>query len=219
MYNLGRMSANLHSRPTTREQLLAAGRRIILTRGFAALTIREVAAGAGANLGSFVYHFGTREAFIEALLESWYAPLFARIRRVVASEGGGLERLRAAILELIEFSDGEDVFLGRVLFAAASGEKPARAFLRSLTRRHPRLLVAAVQAAQQEGSLVREDPLQVLCFLMASVGLPRLLAAAWQGPPLFGKALSAALGRIARDRSRIEQRLDWGLRGLTPRGN
>jgi len=213
------MSANPQHRPTTREQLLAAGRRLILARGFAALTTREVAAGAGANLGSFVYHFGTREAFIGALLESWYAPLFTRIRSVVASEGGGLERLRAAILALIEFSEGEDVFLGRVLLAAANGEKAPRAFLRSLTSRHPKLLVEAVEAAQQEGSLVREDPLQVLCFLMGSVGLPRLLAGAWQGPPLLDKALSAALGRIARDRARIEQRLDWGIRGLTPRGN
>ena len=212
-------ASRAHGRPTTtREQLLASGRRIILTRGFAALTTREVAHGADANLGSFVYHFGTREAFIVALLEGWYAPLFARIRRVVGSDAGGLERLRAAILALIEFSEGEDVFLGRVLLAAANGEKSARTFLRSLTRRHPRLLIAAVQAAQDEGSLVREDPLQVLCFLMASVGLPRLLAGAWQGPPLFGKTLSAALGRIARDRSRIEQRLDWGIRGLTPRG-
>jgi AcrR family transcriptional regulator len=213
------MSANVEGRPTTREQLLAAGRRIILSRGFSGLTTREVAHGAGANLGSFVYHFGTREAFIETLLESWYAPLFARIRRAVSSDGGGLERLRAAILELIEFSEGEDVFLGRVLLAAANGEKSARSFLRTLMSRHPRLLVEAIQAAQEEGGLVREDPLQVLCFLMASVGLPRLLAGAWQGPPLFDKALSAALGRIARDRSRIEQRLDWAIRGLTARGN
>ncbi len=213
------MRATVQSRPTTREQLLAAGRHVILSRGFSALTTREVAHGAGANLGSFVYHFGTREAFIETLLESWYAPLLARIQRAVGSGGGGLERLRAAILELIEFSEGEDVFLGRVLLAAADGEKSARSFLRSLTSRHPRLLVEAIQAAQEEGSLVREDPLQVLCFLMASVGLPRLLAGAWQGPPLFDKALSAALARIARDRARIEQRLDWAIRGLTPRGN
>ena len=120
------MSVSAHTRPTTREQLLAAGRRVILTRGFAALTTREVAAGAGANLGSFVYHFGTRGAFIEALLEEWYAPLFARIRRAVRSEASALERLRSAILELIEFSEGEDVFLGRVLLAAANGEKAAR---------------------------------------------------------------------------------------------
>ncbi len=219
MYKMSAMNAKAHSRPTTREQLLAAGRHIILTRGFAALTTREVAAAAGANLGSFVYHFGTRGAFIEALLEEWYAPLYARIRRAAGSEGSALERLRNAVLELIEFSEGEDVFLGRVLLAAANGEGTARVFLRSLTRRHPRLLLEAIQAAQQEGSLVREDPLQLLCFLMASVGLPRLLAGAWQGAPLFGKPLSAALGRIARERSRIEQRLDWGIRGLTPRGN
>jgi hypothetical protein len=75
-----------------------------------------------------------------------------------------------------------------------------------------------IRDAQQDGALVDENPLQVACFLMASVGLPRIIAAAWQGPPLFGKTLSATLGRIARDPDRVLQRLDWAIQGLTPRG-
>jgi hypothetical protein len=73
--------------------------------------------------------------------------------------------------------------------------------------------------AQAAGAVVEEDPLQVLCFLMASVGLPRLLAAGWQGPPLFARSIATALGRIARDRDRILQRLDWAIRGLSPQGH
>jgi hypothetical protein len=55
----------------------------------------------------------------------------------------------------------------------------------------------------------------VLCFLLASVALPRLVVAAWQGPSLFGKQLSSALSHIARDRDRMAQRLDWAMRGVS----
>jgi AcrR family transcriptional regulator len=178
------------------------------------LTIREVAAGAKANLGSFVYHFGTRDAFVEELIETWYAPLLARVNKVAAEDGRSLGRLRSAILQLVDFSMENDVFMGRLLMAAADNDKPACDFVKSLAGRHPRILLQMVAAAQAEGSLADDDPMQVLCFLMASVALPRLVAAAWQGPALFGKQLSSALSHIARDRGRMVQRLEWALRGV-----
>jgi len=213
------MAADGLSRPSTRELLLAAGREFVLKRGFQALTVREVAAAAGANLGSFVYHFGTRDAFIGTLIEEWYAPLLSRVTVVADGDGTPIDRLRRAILQLVDFGDEQDAFIGRLLMAAASGEPAARKFARSLAGRHPRLLVTLITHAQADGALVDEHPLQLLCFLMASVGLPRLLSSAWQGPPLFGKAVSATLSQIARDRDRIVQRLDWAIRGLTPQGS
>ena len=205
-------------RAATRELLLAAGREIVVRDGFAAMTVRRVAEAAGANLGSFVYHFGSRDAFVAELIETWYAPLFERVSAEVAGTGSARDRLRAAILQLVDFGIDQDVFLGRLVMAAASGESAARGFLRSLTRRHPRLLLRLVGAAQQEGQIATAHPLQVVCFLMASVGLPRLVASAWQGPPLFGSDVTAAMARIARDRPYIVQRLDWALDGLSPRG-
>jgi len=207
------------ARFSTRNHLLAAGRDIVLQRGFQGLTVREVAAAAGANLGSFVYHFRTRDAFIRTLLEEWYAPLFSRVAHIADGGGAPTERLRSAILQLLDFGLEQDVFMGRVLMAAASGEKAARDFARTLIGRHPRLLLDLVGQAQSDGTLIDENPMQVLLFIMGSVGMPLLLASAWQGPPLFGKTVSAALGRLARDRDRMAQRLDWAIRGLTPRGS
>ena len=205
------------ARPSTRDQLLTAGREIVLTRGFQELTVREVAAVAGANLGSFVYHFRTRDAFIRMLLEEWYAPLYSRVAKTADGGGVPIARLRSAILQLLDFGLEQDVFMGRVLMAAASGEKAARDFARSLIGRHPRLLLSLVAQAQADQTLLDENPMQVLLFIMGSVGMPLLLANAWQGPPLFDKTVSAALGQLARDRQRIAQRLDWAINALTPR--
>lgn len=204
------------TRGSTRDQLIAAGRALVLRRGMAELTVRAVAAAAGANPGSFVYHFGTREAFLRELIEDWYAPLYRDVSLVVETGGPALQRLRRAVVELIEFGRVHHGFIGRLILAAAAGEVPAREFITSLAGRHPRLLLRLVTDAQAEGAIVAEDPLQVLCMLMGSVGLPMLVAGAWQGSSPFGKTISAALGRIARDPERIRQRLDWALRGLRP---
>ena len=208
--------ADRRLRLPARDALLAAGRAIIVADGFAALTVRRAAAAAGANLGTFVYHFKTRDAFVTELIEAWYAPLFSRVTLAVDGRARPLARLRRAILQLIDFGVEQDVFLARLLMAATAGEPPARRFLGSIAARHPRLLIKLIRAAQTDGTLVHEHPLQILMFIVASVGLPRLLSTAWQGPPLFGKTLSTSLSRVARDRDRIVQRLDWALQGLSP---
>jgi AcrR family transcriptional regulator len=203
---------------TARDALLRAGRDIVLRAGFADLTVREVATAAGANLGSFVYHFGTRDAFLRTLIEDWYGPVFSRVQLVAESGGSAIDRLRRAILQLLEPGVDDTGFLGRLLMGAAAGETAARDFLSTIAGRHPRVLIELVRDAQAAGALVDEEPMQVMLFIMGSVALPRLIATAWEGPPLFGKTLSSALGRIARDRDLIVQRLDWAIRGLTPEG-
>ena len=212
------MVARSQPRSSTRDELLAAGREVVLRRGFRALTVREVATVAGANLGSFVYHFGTRERFLHELIEDWYAPVMSQLTAVVEGRGSALERLRSAILQLLEYGREQHLFMGRLLMAAAMDEPAAREFARTLFGRHPRLLVGLIGEAQAEGSLEREEPLQVLLFLMGSVGLPLLLANAWSGPPIFDKAVAAALGRLARDPGPVGQRLEWAIRGLAPKG-
>lgn len=62
------------SPPDSRQKLLTCGRQIIERNGVRGLTVRGVATRAKVNLGTFVYHFGTREAFVAEVLESWYAP-------------------------------------------------------------------------------------------------------------------------------------------------
>lgn len=204
------------TRLPTRLALLDAGREIVIQQGFAALTVRRVAAAAAAHVGSFVYHFGSRDRFVCELIEAWYEPVMAGMTLAVDSDAGPAGRLRRAVIQLIDFAITEDVFLARLLAAAMAGDAPARRFLGSVAGRHPRILVKLIRAAQDAGAIVVDEPIQILMFIMSTVGLPRLLASAWHGPPLFDKTLAATLGRMSRDRTRIVQRLDWALRGLTP---
>jgi len=211
------MAVSAAPKPSTRAQLMRAGREIVQRHGFQGLTVRAVASAADANLGSFVYHFGTRDAFVAELIEVWYAPILSRVAGVSDVEMPPLDRLRHAVVQIIDFVSEHDTFIGHIFSAALAGERPARDFLGSLAGRHPRSLLKLIAEAQSANELTDEDPLQVACFLMSSVGLPRLIAAGWHGPPLFPRSLATAVSRIARDRDCILQRLDWALHGLSKR--
>jgi len=73
-------------RGDTRDRLLDAAERLFAERGFEGATMRALARGAGASLSSTNYHFGTKEALLEAVLRRRVAPLNAlRIDRLAAA--------------------------------------------------------------------------------------------------------------------------------------
>ena len=61
----------------TRQLLLEQGLRLCREKGLRGIKVRELAAAADVNLGSFVHHFGNRERFLDELVELWYAPVFS----------------------------------------------------------------------------------------------------------------------------------------------
>jgi len=79
----------------TRERLIAAGRKLMLARGYAATAVDEICAGADVSKGSFYHFFGGKEAFGLAVLEAFYRE---GVERVGSGAYAGLadphERLR-----------------------------------------------------------------------------------------------------------------------------
>lgn len=76
----------------TRDKILEVAERLFAARGLDAVSIRDIVAAAGANLGAINYHFGTLDGLIEAVFE----------RRLIPSTQ---ERLRA--LEAVENAAGD----------------------------------------------------------------------------------------------------------------
>jgi len=66
-----------------RDELLAAARRLLETRGYAHITARDLVAESGTNLASIGYHFGSKAALlnaaIEAAFEDWTEQLAALV--------------------------------------------------------------------------------------------------------------------------------------------
>jgi AcrR family transcriptional regulator len=200
----------------SKERLLKAGLAIARKSGLRAVTVRGVAARARVNLGSFVYHFGSREAFVAEVLERWYAPLLSDMQLAVDAEAAPLDRLRTVLLQFVAWVRVNNAFIAHVAMDAASGELAARRFVGSIEQRHPALLLRAIGAAQAAGQVRRENPLHVLLFLMSTLAMPIVLFHGAGVGQLFPRGLAQALGPLTIDEAAIEERLGWALKGLAP---
>jgi AcrR family transcriptional regulator len=205
---------NTNRSSSTRQWLLDVGTRMAREGGLRGLTVRGLAARAGVNPGSFVYHFGSREAFLSELIETWYQPLFAELQWRQVEGESPLARLRAMLLHLVSFMVEHRAFVANLLQDVAAGEQAAMVFVRSLEVRHPLLLLQVIQEAQTAGELVRAEPVHQMIFLMASLGAPVLVSQMLAGIPGLPEDWVRVESALAVERAAIEQRLDWALKGL-----
>ena len=66
-------------RPSRRSELLDAATAVVRRDGAQALTLDAVAAEAGVSKGGVLYHFGSKRALIEGLVDSWLDDREARL--------------------------------------------------------------------------------------------------------------------------------------------
>lgn len=202
--------------PGTRERLLRAGLALARKGGLRSITVRSLATRARANPGSFVYHFGTRAAFLAELLEQWYAPLMGQLKLHADAEADPLQAVRALVLQLLQWTHSNAPFVAELVRDAAAGEAAARQFFAGLQARHPALLLAAIARAQQAGQLRPEPPMHVMFFLMSTVALPLLLFTGINAGRFLPAQIAREVQRLTTDPAAAELRLDWALRGLAP---
>ena len=84
----------------TRQRILDAAAFSFQRRGFASVTLKDIAARAELQAGSLYYHFDTKEELVEAVLDAGVEGAIAATREAVEALGPGAEplaRLRAAI--------------------------------------------------------------------------------------------------------------------------
>lgn len=63
---------------SARERMLRAARDLILSRGYAAMTVDGVCAAAGVTKGGFFHHFGSKDGLGEAVLAQFWQDAAAR---------------------------------------------------------------------------------------------------------------------------------------------
>jgi AcrR family transcriptional regulator len=199
---------------STRERLLRTGLAQARRRGVRSITVRGVCQRAGANLGTFVYHFGSRDAFVAEVIERWYAPLLQSLAATADRDAVPLARLRTLVLQMADWAAANLRLITHVLIDAAGGEPAAMRFVRSLAGRHPALMLRVIVEAQAARALPPGEPINMLLFLMGAIALPMLLVERMTEARLAPAELSRALLRLAHEREFREQRLDWALAGL-----
>jgi AcrR family transcriptional regulator len=88
-----------------REQLLEGAKKCLLEKGFARTTARDIVAASNTNLGSIGYHFGTKDALMNAALvqatEDWGAELGQTLASDIDPAATPLERFETTWTRVI----------------------------------------------------------------------------------------------------------------------
>lgn len=203
---------------STPARLLRAGVARARAEGLRRLTVRAVAQDAGVNLGSFVYHFGSRDQFITQVIAHWYTPLLARAQQSLLAAPADLAEpgLKSLLLGFIDDLLTERQFVGHLVADAAAGEVAARQFLQACGHQHPAIFLQAIETAQCAGQIRPGDPRHILLMLVATISLPVLLFESLSGRDILPTTLVDAFEAFSLERAHVEERLDWVLQSLRP---
>lgn len=196
------------------QALLAAGAALYPELGCAGLSVRRVAEAAGVNPAMVHYHFGSKDAFLRALLQRHYEEMFSALSLTSAGEGDVMERLAAALLGVARFVREHRPLIARVWADAQAGQAVAQDFLRANAPRHLGVLMALLQEAEGQDRLPRQPLLTRFSFLMGAVVAPLILVGGMKSIDAVPTALLAAVdGEVLSDAA-LQRRIEWALLGL-----
>ncbi len=80
-----------------KQELLAAARRCLVTRGYARTTARDLVAESGTNLGSIGYHFGSKDALLAQALDDVFLEYTEKVLAVAGAVGSAGDDPRQAV--------------------------------------------------------------------------------------------------------------------------
>jgi AcrR family transcriptional regulator len=194
--------------------LIRAGLELLPETGVRALSIRQVAGRAGANLGMFHYHFKTKEAFVRMVLQQVYDGMFTNLTLEARRSESAMESLRAVLHVLARFGRDNRRLLVRLLGDALSGETVAIQFLQANLPRHVGVLKRLISRGQKDGTFKKVPPSQAMAFLAGSVAGPILLGSAAISSGFAPPQVAAGLESEVFSDMAISQRIDMALEGL-----
>lgn len=196
------------------QALLAAGAALYPGLGCAGLSVRRVAEAAGVNPAMVHYHFGSKDAFLRALLQQHYEEMFSALSLTSSGDGDVMERLAAALLGVARFVREHRPLIARVWADAQAGQAVAQDFLRANAPRHLGVLLALLQEAQARDCLPRQPLLTRFSFLMGAVVAPLILVGGMKSIDVIPPALLAAVDDEVLSDAALQQRIEWALLGL-----
>jgi AcrR family transcriptional regulator len=133
------------------ERALMAAGHLFREKGFAATTVREIAAAAGMLPGSLHYRFPSKDAILVALMNRGVKRAIAAVRAATQNEKDAVERLRLGLRAHLELLCSGDDSLYVLLFDWRSLPPGARAGVERERARYERFWDELLLAAHGSG--------------------------------------------------------------------
>jgi AcrR family transcriptional regulator len=204
--------------------LIETGTEMLRESGLAQLSVRDLAAKAGVNLGMFHYHFKNKETFARLVLQELYETVFARLVLSLEANKSDSDHSVPAVVQLRQVLGILAMFARdqrNVIFNIATditlGAPTVRDFAKQNFPRHIAIVMKLIEKAQQEGDIVKLPMPQILGFMVAAIVSPLIgasLVSRFGGDDL--NFLSALMAEYILPDQAIYQRIDMALKGVSP---
>lgn len=179
-----------------RQHILDTAKIIILGRGFSAVGLNQVLSAANVPKGSFYHYFRSKDAFGEALLDSYFCDYLARLDRLLAQPDTSAAQNMMLYWKLWLETQSSDGLEGKCLVVKLGGEvSDLSESMRAALQRGTDSVIARLAACIQHG---------VLDGSLRDIG-----DAGHAAQTLYGMWLGATLlTKMRRDRSALEGAMD-----------
>ncbi len=85
--------STIAAQPDTKTHLLAVGYQLLVQKGFSAVGIKQILDTAGVPKGSFYHYFASKEAFGEAIIQSYFEHYKHRLQAISAQDISAQQKL------------------------------------------------------------------------------------------------------------------------------
>jgi AcrR family transcriptional regulator len=191
----------------TRVTLLETARGVFARNGFDGASVRMITSEAGVNLGAVTYHFGSKRALYDAVLEDGLRPLLDRVRAAAGQSGTSLDRMVAVVEAYFDHLATHAELPHLLLQEIAAGREPPPAVL-EIIGEVKRTIAGLQQSGVVDGS-VREGHPILMALSVASQPIYLTLIA-----PILRSVGGVDLADPAARRMVIEHVSDFVRRGL-----
>ena len=185
------------TRASGRAEILAVARRLFMTRGYRAVTTREIAEAVGVTQPALYHHFGGKEALYVAVMEDELATIATRLDAAAQLDAPAVDRLAAAASVLAAHGDHDLAQMFHDLrqeISESNRQRIAGAFRMAMMTP----MLAVIDALVEEGSI---DPAaagmergESAMLLLSNV---RMLVEAGRGPAAGSVRTHEEIGRLA----------------------
>jgi AcrR family transcriptional regulator len=150
----------------TRRRLIHEAQRLFVENGFDATSVREITRAAKANLGAITYHFGSKQALYDAVLEQAFEPVRARARVAFPEGIHPLDAIEVLMRGVFEEMAARPELPQLILQQALKRNSMPAAAKRSLGALFRRLAML-IRQGQAGGSIRAGDSLWLAISVMA----------------------------------------------------
>lgn len=165
------------SRRSLREDILNAGLKVMFHSGYQGASVRDICAAAGAPQGSFTNHFRSKEAFVEEVLNRYFAALKTVVNQAMNDKSLTPRQRLKRYLDIIggrlagaKWNRG--CLIGDLSLEASLQSKPLRKRLEEIFREWRTPFAQCIAEAQAAGEIESK---------FEAIDLAEFLLASWEG--------------------------------------